>query len=225
MAVKAVACLCAVLTSCVVRSNDTSPLYMVEYVIHGTGVDRTPPVEGVRYRSLVEDGDISGWPVVRVEDDLAVFEWRVSDMSIQVWVTNKTNEGDRTPKRLTLQLERAEYVDPDGGVHDVVPLSWHKNRPRVAPGKTRKYGFLPRDYREQHRAIFGGPIPGRVVEHPDEILDLYKDHVGNSFRMRLPIRVKELAKTLRDLDEVVYAYEFDMTVSKVQPRIVPKTSF
>ena len=223
MAVKAVAWLCAVLASC---AAGTSPVYMVGYVIDGTGVDRTPPnvVEGVRYRSLVEDGDISGWPMARAEDDLAVFEWRVTDSAIFLLVTNKTNEGDRTPKRLTLQLERAEYVDPDGGSHDLVPL-WHRNRPRVAPGKRRTYVFFPRDYSEQHRALFGGPIPGRVVERPDEIVDLYKDHVGNSFRMRVPIRVKELEKSRRDLDEVVYEYEFDMTVSKVQPRIVPKVSF
>jgi hypothetical protein len=201
---------------------------MVEYVIHGTAVDRTPPADGVRYRSLVEKGEISGQPVVRFEDDLALFEWWVSDMSIQVRITNKTNEGDRTPKRLTLQLERAEYVDPDRRTHDLVVdhfFWWNRPSRVIKPGRSRGYRLVPADHKTQHRTLFGGPIPWRVVGHPDEILDLYKDHVGKRFRVRLPIRVKELARTVGDLDEVVYAYEFDMTVSKVRPRVVQKTSF
>jgi hypothetical protein len=66
---------------------------------------------------------------------------------------------------------------------------------------------FPSDYRAERRALFGGPKPHRVVERPEQIQDLYKEHVGESFRFRLPIRVGEL----------VYKYEFDIAVSKVEP--------
>lgn len=77
----------------------------------------------------------------------------------------------------------------------------------IPPDETRIYFLFPADFLPEHRALFGGPIPGRVANSPEEIRDLYSKHVGENFRFRLPVQV----------GDAVYTYEFAMTVSEIYP--------
>ena len=178
------------------------------YGIRSAGITRTPPPADVMYAPSAQEVEVSGSPALRVEDDRAIFEWNVTPVFLAVRITNKSSRRDPSSESLVVLLDSAEFVDPGGGTHGLVPVSWVRNPPHViAPGQRRVYRVFPADYGEERRALFGGPIPNLTVESPEGIRDLYREHVGKNFRIRLSVQV----------GEITYAYEFAMTVSEIHP--------
>ena len=198
------------LVAAVLLAADT--LYLVDYEM-AARVARLPQDESAVYSPRIETLEAKGRPYVRVQDDLATFEWQVFDSSFDVRVTNEARgEGGES---FVVLWDRAELVDFHGRTHALAPTFSSGNPSgNIARGKKRVYQLRP-VYDPGQRTLFGSPQEGRVGTSPQEILDLYAGQVGRGFLVRLPIQVGA-----RD-----YRYEFDLRVGKVLARVMPKERF
>lgn len=182
------------------------------YGIRGAGNVRVSPPTEVTNTPRAEQVEISGSPGLRIEDDRVLFEWTVSPQFLLVRITNKSSRQDPGAESLVVQLESAEFVDPEGRTYDLSPVHWLKKNPSnvIPPGKGRVYSFFPTEYEQERRALFGGPVPNFVAESPEGIQAAYAEHVGKQFRIRLPVQMNGIS----------YEYDFTVTVSKIRPVIV-----
>ena len=178
--------------------------YRAQYEIRSAGVARTPSPADSTYLPSVEQIELEGGPVLRVEDDRAVFEWAISPDRLSFRITNTGSE------LLTVLMDSVNFIDPDGEAHRVGPIFTSPDMPRVIPpGKREAYWVFPSDYAKKHLALFPGPVRHRVAETAEQIVDEYEDHLGKTFRIHVPVRV----------GEVRYEYEFAMVVSEIRPFI------
>jgi hypothetical protein len=189
----------------------TEQLYRVDYEIQVTHVARNAPGP---HAPLVDKVEIGKRPILRVQDDLAMFEFQVFDAHFDVRLTNKTRRS--TGEQFTFLLDRAEFIDPQGQSHALV-FFYSIGNPgkRVPPGKHRTFQLAPSGYKERRGTLFGPPTVGRVAPTPEEIQRLYAEQIGRTFRLRLPVQVGTR----------VYEYDFDMRVARTVPRVQPKERF
>jgi hypothetical protein len=192
----------------------TEQLYIVDYEIEVTRVTRAPQADS--YQPRLENIEISARPILRVEDELALFEWQFFDIGFDLRLTNRPKGSNA--ERLVVLSDRAEFVDDQGQSHGLTFRFTHGN-PRkgkeIRPGKNSTYQLVPSDYLERRRTLFGPPIAGRVAKTPEELLELYEEQVGRTFQVRLRVQVGPR----------VYDYEFRMRVSRIVPRLMPKERF
>lgn len=191
----AVFCLSVTCSACVGKR-----VYHGAYAITGTASVRASYVEASSLRAdgAKDSGSIS----LQFEDERAIFGINVVPIRIAVRITNpaKQKGPDNT---LFVLLEDAEIVYSDGTTRPLVQFVTNTSR-KIPAGKSKLYWLQPSG--DQLRGLFGGSTPLYATRNPHEVEDVFQSHIGERFRLRLPVLI----------GEVEYLYEFDLQVTDIE---------